>query len=156
MLVCSPCFWLPIPLSHKQAHVLACLHNAFIFVVSAFCAFGWLPFISAANSSRCCLLWLWALSIRTNQLSDMLCERHFVHFLTKKYRSVWCWIYHCFAVLQTYVSNYKRSLIFLYYVRVLTMLAASIDVFFCFSGSLLRANFNIVFFLLYIVIVRGK
>jgi len=27
---------------------------------------------------------------------------------------------------------------------------------FCFSGSLLRANFNIVFFLFYIVIVRGK
>ena len=27
---------------------------------------------------------------------------------------------------------------------------------FCFSGSLLRANFYIVFFLFYIVIVRGK
>jgi len=27
---------------------------------------------------------------------------------------------------------------------------------FCFSGSLLRANFNIVFFLFNIVIVRGK
>jgi len=36
------------------------------------------------------------------------------------------------------------------------MLAASIDGFFCFSGSLLRANFNIVFFLFYIVIVRDK
>jgi len=35
------------------------------------------------------------------------------------------------------------------------MLAASIDGF-CFSGSLLRANFNIVFFLFYIVIVRSK
>jgi len=34
------------------------------------------------------------------------------------------------------------------------MLAASIDGF-CFSGSLLRANFNIVF-LFNIVIVRGK
>jgi len=35
------------------------------------------------------------------------------------------------------------------------MLAASIDGFLL-SGSLLRSNFNIVFFLFYIVIVRGK
>jgi len=36
------------------------------------------------------------------------------------------------------------------------MLAASIDGFLLFYSSLLRANFNIVFFLFYIVIVRGK